>query len=182
MKKKIFILSLVILASACIMSFRCSPKGESPAAKANYHNKDLIINISYCRPYKKGRLIFGDESAKALQPFGKYWRVGANEATTFEVNQDILFNKQELKAGKYQLYAIPGKDTWQIFLNSEWKRWGFSEANHKTDVLKTEVPADNNSSFEEQFIISFENPDANGNSNLVLHWDKTLVKVPFTAK
>ena len=56
-------------------------KSHSPAAKASYLNNGLNITINYYQPFKKGRVIFGKASEKALQPYGKYWRVGANEAT-----------------------------------------------------------------------------------------------------
>ncbi len=36
------------------------------------------ITITYGRPYMKGRKIFG-----GLEPFGKVWRTGADDATTF---------------------------------------------------------------------------------------------------
>lgn len=184
MKKKI-IISISIIVGIIVVYFGyglATTKSHSPASKAMYSNNGLNININYCKPYKKGRVIFGEVSEKALQPYGKYWRIGANEATTFDVNKDISVNGQDLKAGKYQIYAVPGKDNWQILFNSEWDRWGAMEANHKTDVLKTEVAADNNASFEEQLVLSFDAADSSGKTNLKIHWDKTLVKVPITIK
>jgi len=184
MKKKIIIaISIIIGVTIVYYGYGlATTKSHSPAAKATYSNNGLNININYCQPYKKGRLIFGEASQKALQPYGKYWRVGANEATTFDVNKDILVNGQELKAGKYQLYSVPGKDKWEIYFNSEWDRWGAMEANHKTDVLKTEVAADNNAAFEEQLIVSFDSADSVGKTNLNIHWDKTLIKIPLSVK
>ena len=53
----------------------------SPPDTAEYSNQGLEISIDYSRPYKKGRLIFGEEADEALQPFGQYWRLGANAAS-----------------------------------------------------------------------------------------------------
>lgn len=184
MKKKIVIGSVVfiVVVIAALFGFKKFTKSHSPAATANYSDNGLVIDISYCRPYKKGRLIFGEESAGALQSYGKYWRVGANEATTFNTNKDLVINGKELKAGKYQLYAVPGKDTWQVVFNSDWDRWGAQEADHKTDVLQTELPADNTAPPVEQLLLSFDQPDSLHATNLLIHWDNTLVKVPLEAK
>lgn len=184
MKKKILIGTgiLVLVLGAFIAWHLSQTKKFSPVSKVSYTNNDMKIDIVYCKPYKKGRLIFGEKSEGALQPYGKYWRLGANESTTFDVNQDVLINGKELKAGKYQMYAIPGKDTWKIVFNSEWDRWGAMDADHGTDVLTVEVPADNNAPVEEQLVISIDKPDDAGLAEMLIHWDNTLVKVPVEPK
>lgn len=184
MKKKILIgIGIFLVVVIVLLSwFRSNTKSHSPAATATYSNNGTELHIDYCRPYKKGRVIFGDESAGALQPYGKYWRVGANEATVFETNKDILFGDKPLKAGKYQLYAVPGKDTWEVCMNQDWDRWGYSEADPDKDIAKVSAPADNNAPVEEQLLLSFDAPDSAGNTNLVIHWDQTVVKVPIMAK
>lgn len=184
MKNKTFIIiiSLILVVVVLFYILKKNTKSHSPAAKANYIENGLNIEINYCKPFKKGRVIFSEADEKVLQPFGKYWRLGANEATTFENNKSILINGQELKAGKYQIYAVPNKNSWEIYFNSDWDRWGATEADHKTDVLKTTVVPNNNASFEEQLQINFENADSLGIANLSIHWDKTLVKVPFSNK
>ena len=179
MKKKIGIglAVFVLVAGAFMMWFKSHTKSHSPVSEVTYNRNGTEIKVVYCQPFKKGRLIFGEEADKALQPYGAYWRVGANEATTFETNKDLKINGQELKAGKYQLYAIPGKDMWQIAFNSEWDRWGATDAEHKTDVLKTEVAAENGVPLSEQLRIDFENADS-AQTKMVIHWDQTKVKVP----
>jgi hypothetical protein len=185
MKKKILIGIgiLLVVIIAFLTWYLKNTKKYSPVARATYSNNGVDINIVYCKPYKKGRLIFGDESAGALQPYGKYWRLGANEATTFEVNKDILFGDKELKAGKYQIYAVPGKENWEVCLNSDWDKWGAMEADHNKDVLRTQVGVDNEATPEEQLLISFEDlPENPTITNMIIHWDQAMVKVPITAK
>lgn len=181
MKNKVLVIAviLIVVVIALFVILKNNTKSHSPEAKASFAQGDLKIEITYCRPYKKGRVIFSEPAEKVLQPYGSYWRLGANEATIFDVNKNIMVNNQELKAGKYQIYAVPGKDVWKVYFNTDWDRWGATEADHKTDVLQTEVPANNDAPFEEQLKLSFENADSTGNNNLVIHWDKTMVKVPF---
>lgn len=184
MKKKILIgfSAFLILIIGLLFYMRSSTKKHSPASSASFEYNGFRAEINYCRPYKKGRMIFGEEQAGALQPYGKYWRIGANEATTFIINKPAIVQDKELPAGKYSMYAFPGKDTWTIVFNSDYDRWGYSQPDTKNDIARVEVPADNNAPPEEQFNISFDAPDQTGQTYVELHWDQTLVKIPVRAK
>jgi hypothetical protein len=183
LKKVLIITGIVVVALVLFFNwFKKDTKKHSPAASVQFKDKDLEININYCRPFAKGRIIFGDEEAGALQPYGKYWRLGANEATTFEVNKNIVFNDKELAPGKYAMYAYPNRDKWTVCINKEWDRWGAQEADMEQDVLRTEVSAVNNANFEEQFEIIFSPIDSSGIFHLLFHWDKTEVDVPLKSK
>ena len=138
-----------------------------------------MLKIDYCRPAAKGRVIFGEKSAGALQPYGQYWRMGANEATVFETNVPLLVSEKELPPGKYAIYAFPGPKTWTIAFNSDWNRWGAMAPDAQKDVLRVEVPVNNAAERKENFEISFEDPDAAGTAYADLHWDKTLVRIPI---
>jgi hypothetical protein len=184
MKKKIFLFaSIAIVVFIAFVGYKIlTTKTHSPQAKANFEHDGVKLDIVYCRPYKKGRLIFGSKDEGALQPYGNYWRIGANEATTFETNKTLIIDGKELKTGKYQIYAVPQEENWNICWNTEWDRWGAQEANHETDEVMVTVPVNNESSFEEQLRLSFTPPDSIGGTSLVIHWDKTEVLVPITIK
>lgn len=180
MKKKLLIgigIGMLVLIAA-LSYLRYATKKHSPVATSE-HNGTAHLKVTYCRPYKKGRLIFGDEASGALQPYGKYWRVGANEATVFETDKDLMVNDQHLKAGKYSLYAYPGSDSWQIVFNSDHDRWGLPEPDPDKDVIKTSVTASNNVPMEEQLTIDLNTIDST-HINMVIHWDQTLVTVPIS--
>jgi hypothetical protein len=181
MKKKVFIISGIAIVALVFLFFwlKNYTKSHSPVATSSYTSNGANIEIVYCKPQKKGRIIFGDETSGAIQPYGRYWRLGANEATTFSTDKDLEIGSGTLKAGKYQLYAIPGKSTWQIVFNSEWDRWGATEANHSTDVLSISVDAKNDAAEKEILAIQFENDIATASTFLNIHWDKTSVSVPF---
>jgi hypothetical protein len=153
-------------------------KSFSPEQEVTYTSGDLTIRVFYNRPFKKGREIFG-----SLVPYDEVWRTGANEATTFETNKDLLIEGRTLKRGKYSLWTIPGEDAWNIIFNSEYGQWGIGsdgEANRnpKNDVLTTEVIAVRQERVFEQFTISFER--VGEDAEMVLIWDKTLVAMPFS--
>lgn len=179
MKKAILILSIIIVlvAGGFIYVRFFYTKSFSPEAIVEFIKNDLKISVFYNRPYKKGREIFG-----GLEPFGKIWRTGANEATIFETNKDLNIQGKILKAGKYTLWTVPGEQTWKIIFNSETGQWGIDfngEANKKpeNDVLSTEVPSLKQDKVIEQFTISVEKMDEE--IQLILLWDKTVITLPM---
>ena len=44
----------------------------SPLDKVTYNSEDIVLEVEYSRPYKKGRLIFGLKSDDALVPYNEY--------------------------------------------------------------------------------------------------------------
>ncbi len=90
MKKKIFIGIGVVLLAFVLFVVYVNVFPASPPKKASVSDKGLDIEVMYGGPYKKGRLIFGEEKDKALQPYGKYWRLGANAATEITFSKNIV--------------------------------------------------------------------------------------------
>ena len=180
MNRKIFIglVSVVILAVIAYVAIRVLGSRQlSPSQTITHHYNGLDVKLVYCRPFKKGRLIFGEAKDSALVPYGKYWRLGANEATEITFNKDINFAGKPVKAGSYRMYAVPGESIWGISLNSELGKWGYDEPNYDLDVLKVDVTAQTVPSQTEQFTITF-NDDAS-RVNMDLAWDKTHLLIPI---
>ena len=151
----------------------------SPKETVNYSADNSDFEVIYSRPFKNERLIFGSQEEGALVPFGKYWRTGANAATTFETSSGIMFNDQKLDAGKYRLYTIPGEDSWQIILNSESdKFFAISEPDYSKDVMKTSIiPTIKEKNTVEQFTIGFSKNTIG--VEMYLMWDTTVVSIPL---
>ena len=77
------------------------------------------ITVSYGRPFKKNRVIFG-----GLEPWGKVWRTGADEATTITLEGDAMIGPLHVIAGTYSLFTIPNENEWTLILNKTAKQWG----------------------------------------------------------
>ncbi len=172
---------LIIIAVLAFIRFYYT-KSFSPEANTEYNQDGVQLLVFYSRPFKKDRLIFGDEVNEALVPYNKVWRTGANEATVFETNKDILIKGQKLKEGSYSLWAVPGEQNWKIIFNSESGQWGVdfngeSNRNPANDVVTVEVPAHTQDKEFEQFTISIER--FGEDIELILLWDKTVVVVPI---
>jgi hypothetical protein len=169
--------SVLVILVTTVAFLKLQTKRHSPIDTITFDEGGLNLKTVYYRPYKKGRLIFGEEADGALQPFGVYWRLGANDATTIEINKDVSFAGQPLKAGKYAVYAYPGKNNWQINVNSKSNLWGAAEPDHDTDVLTVTVPVSYSDEVVEQFKISFE--ATTEGAEMVLRWDTSVVKIPI---
>ena len=169
--------SLLVIAVLGFIFFNNWTKSFSPEETQVFEHGDVKIDVFYNRPYKKGRKIFG-----GLVPYDQVWRTGANEATTFTTNKDIYVDGSLLKAGKYTLWTIPKKESWEIIFNSKMYSWGITmeeKASREAefDVLKLEVPVLKNYKTIEQFTIYFETGE--DLHHLFLAWGNVVVAVPF---
>ena len=177
MKNVLKIIGVLILAFVGYVAYMVL-NPLSPKETVSYSSEFSDLEVVYSRPYKKDRLIFGSEEGGALVPFGKYWRTGANAATTFETSSDILFNGEALSAGKYALFTFPYEDRWTLALSSESDVFfATTQPDPKFDVVKTSVPVTTSEKLVEQFTIEFTN-DSLG-TNMTLAWEKTVVSVPL---
>lgn len=148
---KTTMLSFLMVIAMSIAVFAQQDKNEraSPPDSITVTTDDgVAIDIHYSKPSLKGRQI-GVEIA----PFGKVWRTGANEATTFEVDKDVLVQGEPLAAGKYSLYSIPGEQHVTLIFNKVWDQWG-TRYDETQDVLRVNtMPTETNDSVE-QFTIN----------------------------
>ncbi|WP_247232779.1 DUF2911 domain-containing protein [Telluribacter sp. SYSU D00476] len=176
MNRPLLISAIVVVGLVvAFIAFRSYTKSLSPEAVAEYSQDGLKITVSYSRPSKKRRLIFGLEKDNALVPYDKVWRTGANEATVIQFNRDVSVAGKPVKAGTYSLWTIPGPAKWKVILNKETGQWGTSY-NDGQDVLRQEVDIRIRPQVAELFTIYFEG-QPNG-ANMVLRWDQTEAIVP----
>ena len=171
----IVIIGLVVLGFAGLNILKWQTKKHSPEATASYSKGDVEMAVVYCRPYKKEREIFG-----GLVPFGEVWRTGANEATTFSTNADIVVGNVPLKAGEYTLWTIPNANTWEVIINDHEYWWGVdfnqvAQRDPQYDVVNVMTPAMAMEQPVEQFTIEFSD-----DMHMHLKWDQTHVEVPIS--
>ena len=162
--------SLLLFAAAFVVSLSLSAQPSHPNSPHDtVENKDL--KITYGRPYKKGRVIFGE-----LEKYGNVWRTGADEATEITFKKDGEFGDHKVKAGTYTLFTIPNEKEWTIILNSQIKQWGaFSYEKYKDkDVLKFNVPVKKLDKVVEQHTIRLVKDKA-----IIIEWDQSQVSIPI---
>jgi len=182
MKKKIYIgIAILVVGSIAFFAYGIlTTRSHSPSETKVFSHAGLDVKVVYCRPYKKQRLIFGDEKDKALVPNGKYWRLGANEATEITFSRSVNFAGKPVSAGSYRMYAVPDAANWEITLNSELGKFGYFEPNYAFDVVKVDALVEAAPVEAEQLTINFDNDSTGVMMDIV--WDKTLVRIPITAQ
>ncbi len=129
-------------------------KRPSPPAVVTktFAQSGLTLTIDYSQPSVKGRTIGKDLEPKE----GQVWRTGANEATTFEVSQDVVVGGKKLPKGKYALFSIAGKDSWTIILNKTWNQWGAYDYKEADDALRFTVKPGKAEKFAEKMNFSID--------------------------
>lgn len=135
--------------------------------------EEVIAKAYYSRPAKSDRVVFG-----GIVPYGKVWRVGANEAVEFKAFKDLSMGGKSLEAGTYSLFAIPGETEWTIIVNSDLDYWGAFKYDERKDVIRFTVPSKSLSEVVESFSIKFEDLGS-GNAVMRLGWDQTMVEIPI---
>lgn len=154
MKKKILIGLgvLIVLVVALLIYANNRNRTLSPPGETSIEVGGMGVNIAYSRPSVRDRMIFGEEEEGALQPYGVYWRLGANEPTLMEVKFDFRFGDELFPAGKYVIYAFPRKGEMEIRLSSDLRFWGYTEPDYSKDLATVVVPISQNEHVE-QFTI-----------------------------
>ena len=156
---KPFLIALAIL----FLLPGCTDVRKSPHESVSSEN----MKVTYGRPYKKGREIFG-----GLEKYGKVWRTGADEATEIIFYKDGNFGGQPVKAGTYTLYTIPNENQWTIILNKQTGQSG-QVYDKSQDLLRFQVPVRKLDQLVEQLTIRFEE------KNMIIEWDRTQVAIPL---
>jgi hypothetical protein len=130
------------------------------------------VTITYSRPNIRGRAIWG-----ALVPYDQVWRTGANEATTFEVSDDVMINGSKLAKGKYSLATIPGRQEWTLIFNRDPDLWGANSYDESKDALRVTAKPKITDHAHESLMFAF--PEVTPSSaRAILAWEK--IEVPFT--
>lgn len=140
----------------------------SPPATASGKIGQANVAINYSSPAVKGRKVWGE-----LVPYGKVWRAGANDATTFAVDQDVMVEGKALPAGTYSLYAIPGEEEWTMIFNKTAKQWG-TQYDEGQDALRVTVKPTKAASMNERLAYAVTD------NGFVLRWEN--MEVPVSVK
>jgi hypothetical protein len=134
----------------------------SPPASTTANVNGVNVTIDYSAPAVKGRTIWGD-----LVPYGKVDRTGANEATVFSVDKNVLVNGEPLAAGQYSLFTIPTETDWTVIFNKEAEQWGAYDYKESEDALRITVTPKMVDEFKERLQFKVQE---DGTVNY--HWEK----------
>lgn len=155
------------------------PRGESkqlsPSARAQCKFSDgQTITVDYSSPRMRGRKIFGE-----LVPYGEVWRTGANEATTFVADGNVIaVTGTRIPAGSYTIFTVPNPDNWTLIINKHTGEFGIPYKYQSEELARVPMKVTKLSSPVENFTIRFDH--TGGSCTMQLSWESTQASVEFT--
>ncbi len=180
MRKSIYVGAAVLLCAAAgtvsVVAHQDKSSRPSPPAKAECKLAGgKTITVDYSSPRAKGRKIYGD-----LVPYGKVWRAGANEATTFVTDTDLTVGGTAVPAGSYTIFAIPDANKWTLVISKKTGEWGTAYPGPGEDLARIDMKASKLPAAAENFAIAF---DSTGNGcTLHMDWENTRASVDIAKK
>jgi hypothetical protein len=176
MKTNVLTWSLIAMTAALLDSGVVAQQGRlSPHETHSSIVDGATITITYGRPSMRGRKIFG-----SLITYGRIWMPGADEATTIQTTNDLLFGDVLVPKGSYTLYTLTGETSWKFIINKQVGQF-HTVYNQDQDFVRLEPVIEALPQPVEQLTISAV-PVATGGGRLQLDWETTRLWVPFMVK
>ena len=152
-------LALAAAAFVCTTSpLLAQQKRVSPPDVTTTKVDDGYVSVYYSRPFTKdaksgeARKIWGE-----LVPFGKVWRLGANEATLLVTQKGLTFGETAVPAGAYSLFMLPMEDgTAKLIISKQLGEWGSYSYDEKQDVARIDLKKEELPAPVDQFTIALE--------------------------
>jgi hypothetical protein len=166
-------------------------KYDPKAAEPTYRDGKWI-EITYGRPIKRGRDVFGgagDNYGKVANPDAPVWRAGANYSTQLKTEVPLTINGKTVAPGTYTMFIDLKPNAWTLIV-STWKAqthydpkntaeiFGAYGYTPDKDVVRAPMKLETLPHTVEQLTWEFvDMTDAGG--SLAIVWDKTMASVPF---
>jgi hypothetical protein len=160
---------------------------ETTSAVIGDRRTGCRVTITYGRPFTKDprsgedRKIWGAASEKALVPYGKAWRMGADEATLLITQQPLLIGETIVPAGAYTLYMIPEESgASKLAISTKLGQWGIP-VDETRDLARVDLKKETLEKPVDQLTMAIDK-DPSGGGIIKLMWENTVFSVPFTVK
>ncbi len=178
-----------------------SPAGSSatqvggkyvPGTEGPVYQGGKWIEITYGRPIKRGRDVFGgagDKYGKVANPDAPVWRAGANVSTQLKTEVPLVINGTTVAPGTYTVFIDLKPNNWTLIV-SNWKAqtrydpkntaeiFGAFGYTPDKDVVRAPMTLGTLPFSIDQLMWEFTDmTDAGG--KLTIMWDKTVASVPF---
>jgi hypothetical protein len=148
---------------------------QSPPAETSVTIGGKAIRIQYAAPSMRGRKIFG-----GLEPYGRVWRAGANDATAFHTDANLDIGGLSVPKGDYTLFVYLDPQQWQLVVSKQTGEWGL-DYNPSRDLGRVKMDMSKPPKPIETYKITLSSLGAN-KGKLQLAWENTVAEVGITVK
>jgi len=182
MKKFISTFAITAVALVSALPVMAQQKRLSPHETISAVIDGNRVTVTYGRPYTRNprtgevRKIWG-----GLVPYGKPWRMGADEATLLVTQGPIELGGKTIPAGSYTLYMMPEESgASQLAISTRIGQWGIPvDTTH--DLARVDLTKEALDKPVDQFTMAIAKNSAGGGV-LMLMWESTQFSVPFTVQ
>jgi hypothetical protein len=170
------VVALLIPTSVFAQRARISPH-ETTSAVIDGNRVSLVYGRPYSKDPKSGeiRKIWG-----TLLPYGKTWRLGADEATLLITQKPIEIGDTTVPAGAYTLYMIPDENGGKLAISKSLGAWGVP-VDEKNDLARVDLKKETLETPNDQLAMAVEKNPA-GSGIIKIMWEGTQFSAPFTVK
>ncbi len=142
--------------------------GTDTAIKLGTHT----VTVEYSAPSARGRRVEG-----GLIPYGQWYRLGADEATTLTTDADIKIGGLLVPKGVHTLFLLATKTSWKLIVNNQKGQWGLDydpkQDLGRIDMKLTKLPAP-----VEKFKMTLTSSGAKAGT-LAIEWGTTRAEAPI---
>lgn len=179
-------------ASAHVQGTWTNPGQRTFALGGGTYEGAKWIEITYGRPLKRGRDVFGSgaDYGKASLIGAPIWRAGANVSTQLVTEVPLKIGTATVKPGTYTLFVDLKENNWTFVVstlpaqqkydpNEKVAVWGGYNYTPDKDVVRVKMKLETLPHAHEQLSWEFVDMTKTGGT-IALTWDKTQALVPFT--
>ena len=166
-------------------------KYDPKAAEPTYRGGKWI-EITYGRPIKRGRDVFGgagDKYGKVANPDAPVWRAGANNSTQLKTEVPLTINGKTIAPGTYTIFIDLKPNNWTLIVSSHKAQtrydpsnkneiWGAYGYTPDKDVVRAPMKLETLAHATDQLTWEFVDMTDTGGA-IAIVWDKTMASVPF---
>ena len=163
-----------------------------PGSEGPVYQDGKWIEITYGRPIKRGREVFGgtgENYGKIANPDSPVWRAGANNSTQLVTEVPLVINGKTIAPGTYTMFIDLKPNNWTLIVSNWVAQKRYDPANKAEiygafgytpdkDVVRAPMTLGPLPMSIEQLTWGFSDvTDAGG--KMTMMWDKTLASVAF---
>ncbi len=174
--------TLAICTVAVLLSAgHVSAQAPSPDATTSATIGGKALTIKYSAPSVRGRQIFGAGGLISNDPNYPVWRAGANSATAFHTDADLLIGNLSVPKGDYTIYAlVEDPNNWQLIINKQTGQWGLTY-DQKQDLGRVKMTMSKPPALIERYKMTLSSTGAS-TGKLQLEWEQHIASVAITVK
>jgi hypothetical protein len=150
-----------------------TPNDLSPSAETSIRLGGHPVTVEYSAPSARGRQVEG-----GLIPYGIWYRLGADSATTLTSDTDIKIGDLKVPRGVHTLFLYAKKGDWKLIVNKQTRQWGL-DYDPKQDLGRVPLTLTKLSAPLEKFRITLKTTGPN-TGLLTIEWNLTKAEVPVS--